>query len=89
MDIYVCAVKYAHTIIPARLLAPSKYPYHHKRYFRGGQQKEGGGTTTLAIFFIIANELARQHFLHERLYDMGPGTARKGTPPPRILDAAQ
>lgn len=64
LDIYVCAVKYAHTIIPARLLALSKYPYHHKRYFRGGAEGGGGGgtTTTLAIFFIIANELARQHF---------------------------
>lgn len=50
----------------------------------GGGDGGGGATTTttLAIFFIIANELARQRFLHERLYDMGPGTARKGTPPP-------
>ena len=46
---------------------------------------EGGqSTTTLTIFFIIANELARQHFLHERLYDMGPGTARKGKPPSHL-----
>lgn len=65
----------------------SKYPYHHKRYFRVRKERRvcvcvgGQSTTTLTIFFIIANELARQHFLHERLYDMGPGTARKGKPP--------